>query len=117
MLTVATYPRRTQLPYGLVETDEQGFVRGYREKPTLSNEVSMGIYYYEPGVLRHIPRGEYLDFPQLVLRLVAAGERVATFHWDGYWMDIGNADDYAQAQDDCAAGLGPWACGPGAAPP
>jgi hypothetical protein len=24
-------------------------------------------------------------------------------------MDIGNPDDYVQAQDDCAAGVGPWA--------
>ncbi|MBI5487321.1 MAG: NTP transferase domain-containing protein [Deltaproteobacteria bacterium] len=109
ILTIAAYERRTQLPYGLIEADEQGIVRGYREKPTLSNEVSMGIYLYEPAVLRHIPRGEYLDFPQLVLKLLAAGERVARFPWNGYWMDIGNPDDYAQAQDDCAAGIGPWA--------
>ncbi|MBI5502119.1 MAG: NTP transferase domain-containing protein [Deltaproteobacteria bacterium] len=109
VLTIAAYERRTQLPYGLIEADERGIVRGYREKPTLSNEVSMGVYLYEPAVLRHIPRGVYLDFPQLVLKLLAAGERVARFPWSGYWMDIGNPDDYAQAQDDCAAGVGPWA--------
>jgi NDP-sugar pyrophosphorylase family protein len=109
ILTVATYARRTQLPYGLIDVDEQGIVRGYREKPVLSSEVSMGVYVYEPRVLQHIPRGTYLDFPDLVLKLLAAGEKVCRFHWNGYWMDIGNPDDYAQAQDDCAAGVGPWA--------
>ena len=116
-LTVAAYARKTQLPYGLLRADENGVVHGYEEKPTLAHEVSMGIYLCEPAVLRCIPRGQYLDFPDLVLRLLAAGERVCRFRWDGYWMDIGNPDDYAQAQDDCAAGLGPWACadegGPG----
>lgn len=115
ILTVAAYARRTQLPYGLLRADESGVVHGYEEKPTLANEVSMGIYLYEPAVLRHIPRGEYLDFPDLVHKLLAAGERVCRFRWDGYWMDIGNPDDYAQAQDDCTAGLGPWACADGGA--
>jgi NDP-sugar pyrophosphorylase family protein len=109
MLTIATYPRRTQLPYGLVRTDGDGFVCAYEEKPTLSNEVSMGIALYEPSVLRHLKRGEYLDFPDLVRRLIDAGERVAAFPWDGYWIDIGSPDDYARAQDDHAAGIGPWA--------
>jgi NDP-sugar pyrophosphorylase family protein len=109
VLTIATYPRRTQLPYGLVRTDPDGVVRAYEEKPTLSNEVSMGISLYEPSVLRHIKPGEYLDFPDLVRRLLDAGERVGAFRWDGYWIDIGNPDDYARAQDDHAAGVGPWA--------
>jgi NDP-sugar pyrophosphorylase family protein len=109
VLTIAAYARRTQLPYGLLQADEAGRVRAYEEKPTLVHEVSMGIYLYEPAALRFIPRGEYLDFPQLVQKLLAAGERVARFRWEGYWMDIGNPDDYAQAQDDCAAGRGPWA--------
>jgi NDP-mannose synthase len=113
ILTVAAFARRTQLPYGLIRADGDGFVRGYDEKPTLTNEVSMGIYLYEPAVLGYIPRGAYLDFPQLVVRLLEAGERVSRFRWEGYWMDIGNPDDYAQAQDDCAAGLGPWAATPG----
>ena len=109
ILTIATYARRTQLPYGLVRTDDEGLVRAYDEKPTLSHEVSMGFSMYEPEVLRYIPRGEYLDFPDLVRRLVAAGERVGTFRWDGYWIDIGNPGDYAQAQSDHEAGVGPWA--------
>lgn len=113
VLTIAAFARKTQLPYGLLEANDAGLLTGYREKPVLAHDVSMGIYLYEPAVLRHIPRGRYLDFPELVLKLLAAGERVSRFRWNGYWMDIGNPDDYAQAQDDCTARLGPWACAPG----
>ena len=43
---------------------------------------------------------DQLDFPDLVLKLLAAGEKVSGYNFDGYWMDLGRPDDYAQASDD-----------------
>jgi NDP-sugar pyrophosphorylase family protein len=59
----------------------------------------MGVYVYEPAVLRHIERGKYLDFPDLVLRLLADGQRVSAYQTDCVWLDIGRPDDYARAQE------------------
>jgi NDP-sugar pyrophosphorylase family protein len=75
-------------------------VVGYNEKPTYDYVVSMGIYVFEPRVLEYIPKKQDLDFPDLVLKLVEAGERVLSFPYDGYWMDLGRPDDYAQASED-----------------
>jgi NDP-sugar pyrophosphorylase family protein len=75
-------------------------VTGYNEKPTFDYVVSMGVYIFEPEVLAYIPKNEYLDFPDLVLKLIAAGEKVVSFPFDGYWMDLGRPDDYAQAAED-----------------
>jgi NDP-mannose synthase len=75
-------------------------VVGYNEKPNIDYVVSMGIYVFEPAVLRYIPKNQYLDFPDLVLKLIAVGERVASFQFDGYWKDLGHPDDYEQAADD-----------------
>lgn len=75
-------------------------VIGYNEKPTFDYVVSMGVYVFEPDVLRYIAPNEYLDFPDLVLKLIAARERVVSFPFDGYWMDLGRPDDYAQAAED-----------------
>ena len=58
----------------------------------------MGVYVYEPSVLRYIPRGQYLDFPDLVLRLLGEGQRVCAYPTDCLWLDIGRPDDYARAQ-------------------
>jgi NDP-sugar pyrophosphorylase family protein len=77
-------------------------VIGYNEKPTFDYVVSMGVYVFEPEVLAYIPKNEYLDFPNLVLKLIAAGEKVVSFPFDGYWMDLGRPDDYAQAAEDFA---------------
>jgi NDP-sugar pyrophosphorylase family protein len=58
----------------------------------------MGIYVYEPDVLRHIKPNCYLDFPDLVLKLLDAGEKVCGYMSDCQWLDIGRPDDYARAQ-------------------
>jgi NDP-sugar pyrophosphorylase family protein len=63
----------------------------------------MGIYVFEPRVLNYIPRNQYLDFPDLVLRLIEAGERVKSYPFDGYWQDLGREDDYEQAVHDFEA--------------
>jgi NDP-sugar pyrophosphorylase family protein len=75
-------------------------VTGYDEKPTIEYVVSMGIYVFEPQVLKYIPKNHYLDFPDLVLKLVAAGEKVTSFPFNGYWKDLGRPDDYEQAAED-----------------
>ncbi len=98
LLTIATHTRQIQLDFGLLEFDKDYTVTGYREKPTMAQPVSMGIYVYEPGVLKSICKGEYLDFPDLVMRLLARGERVCAYPTDCLWLDIGRADDYARAQ-------------------
>jgi NDP-sugar pyrophosphorylase family protein len=98
-LTIATHCRRVKIDLGVIEFDAGHRVTGYREKPTSTYSVSMGIYVYEPRVLRHIERGRYLDFPDLVLRLLAKGERVAAYPTDCLWLDIGRPDDYAKAQE------------------
>lgn len=59
----------------------------------------MGIYVYEPSVLKHIEYGKYLDLPDLVLRLLAKGERICAYPVDCLWLDIGRPDDYAKAQE------------------
>lgn len=75
-------------------------VVGYSEKPTIDYVVSMGIYVFEPRVLRYIQKNQYLDFPNLVLKLIAAGEKVVSFPFNGYWKDLGRPDDYEQAAED-----------------
>lgn len=99
MLTVATHARRVKIDLGVMDVDAENRVRGYREKPETTYPVSMGIYVYEPSVLAYVPRGQYLDFPDLVLKLLAHGEKVCAYRTDCLWLDIGRPDDYAKAQE------------------
>ena len=98
--TIAMHRRQVHIDLGVIQQDEAGRVTGYIEKPTYDFMVSMGIYVFEPRVLGYIPRDAYLDFPDLVKRLIAAGEVVSGYSFDGYWQDLGRPDDYERAIED-----------------
>jgi NDP-sugar pyrophosphorylase family protein len=103
ILTIAAHRRHLKIDFGVLEFDEARRITGYREKPEQTHHVSMGIYAYEPRVLKYIKPGDYLDLPDLVLKLIKAGEKVCAFPADCLWLDIGRPDDYAQAQELFAA--------------
>lgn len=98
--TIATHIRHQKIDLGVIESDGSSRVTGYIEKPTNTYLVSMGVYVFEPRVLEYIPVGEHLDFPDLVKKLIAAGEKVAGYKFDGYWQDLGRPDDYESAAED-----------------
>ncbi len=100
LATIAAHHRQVKIDLGVLETNSDHSLTGYVEKPTLSYQVSMGLYVFEPEVLRYIPAEDYLDFPDLVKILLADGRRVVAYPFDGYWQDLGRPDDYEQAAQD-----------------
>ena len=101
ILTIASHRRVVRTDYGVLHLDGQAgdtrVVTGFQEKPEIPYVVSMGVYALEPRALDYIEQGEYLDLPDLVLRLIAAGERVGSYLFEGYWLDIGRHEDYERA--------------------
>ena len=98
LLTIATFEKEVQIPLGVLELSEDGTIADYREKPTFYNPVSMGIYCCSPEILDYLPAGERFDLPDLVMALLADGQRVRSYPHPGYWLDIGNHEDYERAQ-------------------
>jgi NDP-sugar pyrophosphorylase family protein len=99
ILTIAMHKKKVKIDLGVLEIDKNGTLTGYDEKPEKVYPVSMGIYIYEPAVLKYIEPNKYLDFPDLVLKLVENGEKVVVYPCDEYWLDIGRHEDYVQAQE------------------
>jgi NDP-sugar pyrophosphorylase family protein len=95
--TIATHTRNVNIDLGVIQFNDSNRVVGYIEKPTYEFQVSMGIYIFEARVLQFIEPGHYLDFPDLVLRLLTADEPVVGYPFDGYWQDLGRPDDYENA--------------------
>lgn len=100
--TIAMHERTVKIDLGVIETDEHNQLIRYIEKPSQHYRVSMGIYIFEPAVLRYIPSGQRFDFPELVDVLLQQGEKVMGYPFDGYWLDIGRPDDYERASDEFA---------------
>lgn len=101
--TIATHKRSIHVDLGVIQFNGGHEIIGYIEKPTYDFRVSMGMYVFEPRVLDYIGYNQYLDFPDLVLRLLEGGERVVGYPFDGYWQDLGRADDYEQAVQEFAS--------------
>lgn len=99
VLTIATRKREVKIDLGVLEYNQDDEITAYHEKPTRTYDVSMGVYVYEPRALKFIEPGQRLDLPELVLKLIGAGERVCSFSTDCQWLDIGRPDDYARAQE------------------
>ncbi len=99
-VTIASYKRNVNVDFGVLETDGNGFLRNYIEKPTLDYLVSMGVYIFQADVLNLVPDGQYFDLPDLIKALLKRGEKVAAYPFDGYWLDIGRPDDYATAIEE-----------------
>jgi NDP-sugar pyrophosphorylase family protein len=101
LLTIASHRRVVRTEYGVLHLDTAAGdtlrVTGFEEKPELPYIVSMGVYVLEPRAVDFIERGEHLDLPDLVLKMLAAGEQVGSYVYDGYWLDIGRHEDYEKA--------------------
>lgn len=101
VLTIASHRRVVRSDYGVLHLDSGNgktqAVTGFEEKPVTPHVVSMGVYAMAPRALGYIERDTYLDLPDLVLRLIDAGEKVGSFLFDGFWLDIGRPDDYERA--------------------
>jgi NDP-sugar pyrophosphorylase family protein len=95
--TLGLFPKEVKIDLGVIKTDSDGRIVDYIEKPTLSYEVSVGMYAMQPEVLEYVPRGERLDLPDLIRRLTADGRLVVGHRFTGYWLDIGRHEDYEAA--------------------
>jgi NDP-sugar pyrophosphorylase family protein len=98
-LTVAMHTRHVEIDLGVIDSRD-GLVTGYHEKPSLDYNVSMGIYVYEPRALEYLPGEGACQFPDLVLRLLDSGERVAAYPTDAEWYDVGTFGELERATKD-----------------
>jgi NDP-sugar pyrophosphorylase family protein len=108
--TIVLTPVENPSSYGLVETEEDGRVRRFLEKPKAdeihTNNINAGTYVLEPSVLDFIPAGENYSFEYgLFPDLLGRGEKFyAHVPPDTYWIDIGTPTRYLQAHHDMLVG-------------
>jgi NDP-sugar pyrophosphorylase family protein len=107
--TIVLTPVENPSAYGLVETEPNGAVRRFIEKPgpdeITCNTINAGVYVLEPSVLRYMPKDEPYSFERgLFPTLLEKHERVSSFIHDTYWIDIGTPKKYLEVHHDILAG-------------
>lgn len=91
--------------FGVVVTDESGFVTGFQEKPAIkdakSDCINTGIYIFNYKIFDYIPKDTFYDFAKNVFPiLLTEGTKINTFPVDEYWSDIGTIDQYSRSIQD-----------------
>ncbi len=104
-VTIGLKSVENPLEFGIVVTDEEGRIERFLEKPSwgqvFSDTINTGIYVMEPEVLNHVPADRPYDFSkELFPYLLEMGRPLYGFVLDGYWQDIGNLDQFRQANFD-----------------
>jgi NDP-sugar pyrophosphorylase family protein len=100
IFTISSYQREVKSEFGVLDVDEQNTLCGFREKPVSIYEVSMGIYMVSKKAVNYIPYDTFYGFDHLMLDLMKNKEKPKVQKFNGYWLDIGRPDDYAQAIDE-----------------
>lgn len=98
-MSIATFNIRINIPYGILDTTDKK-INSLIEKPSFTYYSNAGIYLINKDMLKYIPSGEKFDSTDLMEKLIEKGKKVSHFPIRGYWLDIGNAQNYAKAQDD-----------------
>ena len=99
-LTIGVKQYPFQLPFGVVVTQGERVVE-FREKPEETRLINAGVYVLNPEVIDLVPQGTHYDMNQLIEKVMGQeGGQVGAFLIHEYWMDIGTAVDYQQAQWD-----------------
>jgi len=85
--------------FGVVETDGDGRVQCFIEKPSpdrvTTNWINAGIYILETEVLEHVPAGSHYMFEKgLFPLLLELGDPVYGYPFSGYWLDMGTPEKY-----------------------
>lgn len=98
-MSVAAVPYTVSVPYGIFNLDGRD-IQGVIEKPTYNYYANGGIYLIKRKMVeKYIPRDTFFNATDFMEKLISEGCKVIRFPLTGYWIDIGNPQDYQKALD------------------
>ncbi len=107
--TVVLAKSTTPTRFGAVELDDQGRVVNFVEKPrkqvAMETWVNAGVYVITPSVLSKIPKGRRASLELDVFPKLMREGSIFGYRHEGYWADVGTAEDYLRVQKDIITGV------------
>ncbi len=90
--------------FGVVVTDNDGFITEFQEKPAIedakSTYINTGIYIFDYEIFDYIPENTFYDFAKNVFPQLLEKRLINTFPVEEYWSDIGTIEQYKQSTKD-----------------
>jgi dTDP-glucose pyrophosphorylase len=94
-LTVIAALKNYPIPYGTIETKENGILESITEKPELTFKINTGLYILESHLIQEVPKNEFFHITSLINKLQKEKRRVGVFPVsENSWTDIGDWKEY-----------------------
>ncbi len=94
-MTIVTMVKSFKIPYGVIETGEDGLMVDLKEKPEHTYMVNSGVYILNPELIDEIPEGQFFHITHLMEKVKARGGRVGCFPVsEESWHDMGEWREY-----------------------
>jgi NDP-sugar pyrophosphorylase family protein len=97
LLTISIKELYTPFRFGNIDY-EGDFVTKMEEKPEFKTNILAGVYIFKPEIFKLIPENIYFGMDTLINTMLSKGMPIAKYHIDEYWLDIGQIEDYEEAQ-------------------
>lgn len=94
-MTIVTMVKSLKIPYGVIETGEDGLMIDLKEKPEHTYMVNSGVYILNPQLIDEIPEGQFFHITHLMEKVKGRGGRVGCFPVSEHsWRDMGEWPEY-----------------------
>lgn len=94
-MTIVTMVKSFKIPYGVIETGEDGLMVALHEKPEQTYMVNTGVYILNPSCIDEIPEGVVYHITDLMEKVKGNGGRVGCFPVSEHsWRDMGEWQEY-----------------------
>ncbi len=99
-LTMVAAIKHYKIPYGTLETLEDGVLYSMQEKPELTYKINAGLYILEPHLLNEIPNNEFFNITNLIQKILDRKGKIGVFPVsEKSWRDIGEWDEYLKNKE------------------
>ena len=94
-LTIVTAVKSIKIPYGVIETGDDGLMTGLHEKPEQTYMINTGVYILNPELIDEIPERQFFHITHLMEKIKARGGRIGCFPVsENAWKDMGEWPEY-----------------------
>lgn len=94
-LTIVTAVKSMTIPYGVIETGDDGIMTGLKEKPVETYMINTGVYILNPELIDLIPPKKFYHITHLMEKIKSEGGRIGCFPVSEHaWHDMGEWNEY-----------------------
>lgn len=94
-ITMVTAVKSFHIPYGVIETGEDGLMTGLKEKPDITYKINTGVYILNSELIKDIPENKFFHITDLMEVVKSRGGRIGCFPVsENSWRDMGEWPEY-----------------------